>query len=686
MVGLVLIALGAGWWWLRTPGFVVRVNPDRNILLVTIDTLRADALGSYGGRATTPNLDRLAARGARFDFAHAHAVTTLPSHATILTGRYPYGHGIRDNTGYRLAQAQPTAATLLKAQGFATGAFIGGFPLDHRFGLNVGFTVYDDRLNPATSTEPGDRERRADAVVKSALDWIGRQQGKWFTWVHVYDPHATYEPPPEWAARFPADPYLGEVSWTDFALGTLFERLATQPRSTLVIVTADHGESLGEHGELTHGVFAYESTLRIPLILSEVDPARAAKDVDVVVHDPVRHIDILPTILDVVGAPVVPGLPGVSLLDALAGRGVDRPAYFEAMMANVTRGWAPLRGVLVGREKFVDLPLPELYDLGKDPRETQNLAAASPPRVNVLSNTLKTFNMDPPARAREETAETVERLRSLGYIGGGNAAKKETYTEADDPKRLIELEHTMQRAGDAQRGGRPGEAIDLYRSVIAKRPDTEDAYRRLALIYWRGGQPREAIATLESALRNGVTQREVRNKLGQYLAEAGQAQRAIALLEHDAGDDPDALVALGNAYQLAGRHADALAAFHHIVDVDPASGLGYENVGIAQLQAGNLPAAEEALRKALELEPTLGGAHTALGVVLASTARKAAAIDEWKRAIALDGSDLNALFNLTLNLAETGRTQEARSYGERFIAAAPPAMREDVEAVRKAIR
>jgi arylsulfatase A-like enzyme/tetratricopeptide (TPR) repeat protein len=687
VAAVVLIALGA-WWWFRAPAFALRVNPNRNILLVTIDTLRADALGSYGGRATTPNLDRLAARGARFDFAHAHAVTTLPSHATILTGRYPYDHGIRDNTGYRLAQGQQTAATLLQAQGFATGAFIGGFPLDHRFGLNVGFSVYDDRLNPGTSTEPGDRERRADAVVTSALDWIGRQQGKWFTWVHVYDPHATYQAPPEWAARFPSDGYLGEVSWTDFALGPLFDRLASQPRPTLVIVTADHGESLGEHGELTHGVFAYESTLRVPLIVAEIDPARATNDVkNLVISDPVRHIDLLPTMLDVVGAAAMSGLPGLSLREVVAAaRGVARPSYFEAMMATVTRGWAPLRGVLVGREKFVDLPLPELYDLSRDPRETQNLAATSPPRVNVLLNTLRMFNMDPPGKAREETADTVERLRSLGYIGGGNAATKETYTEADDPKRLIELEQIMQRAGDAYRAGRAGEAIDLYRSVIAKRPDTEDAYRRLALVYWRGGQPREAIATLESALRNGVTQREVRNKLGQYLAEAGQAQRAIALLEHDAGDDPDALVALGNSYQLAGRHADALAAFHHIVEVDPGSGLGHENVGIAQLQARNLPEAEEALRKALQLEPTLGGAHTALGVVLASTGRKAEAIGEWKRAIELDASDLNALFNLTLNLAETGRTEEARSYGERFIAGAPPGMREDVDVVKKAIR
>jgi arylsulfatase A-like enzyme/Flp pilus assembly protein TadD len=686
-VVLALVALGA-WWWLRTPAFTFRVNPDRNVLLVTIDTLRADALGSYGGRATTPNLDRLAAHGARFDFAHAHAVVTLPSHASILTGRYPYDHGIRDNTGYRLAPDQQTAATLLKARGFATGAFIGGFPLDHRFGLNVGFDLYDDRLNAATGTEPGDRERRADVVVRSTLDWIGRQQGKWFTWVHVYDPHAAYEPPPEWAARFPADPYLGEVSWTDFALGALFDRLASQPRPTLVIVTADHGESLGDHGELTHGLFAYEATLRVPLIVAEIDPSRAgSSEQGVVISDPVRHIDLLPTLLDAAAAPAVATLPGASLRALITdGHGTDRPSYFEAMMATVARGWAPLRGVLVARDKFIDLPVTELYDLAADPREARNLSATDPSRAGVMLNTLKMFNMDPPGRARQETAETVERLRSLGYIGGGTAAVKETYTEADDPKRLIELEQIMQRAADAYRAGRRAEAIEMYRSVIAKRADTEDAYRKLALIYWRAGQPREAIATLESALRNGVTQREVRNKLGQYLAEAGQAERAIALLEHDAGDDPDALVALGNAYQLAGRRADALKAFRHIVDVDPGSGLGYENIGIAQLQESNLPAAEAALRKALELDPTLGGAHTALGVVLAGTGRKPEAIDAWKRAIELDGSDLNALFNLTLNLVQAGRTEEARPYGERFIAAAPPGMREDAEVVRRAIR
>src|SRR5262245_28112110 len=249
---------GAGAWWaLRTPNFTLLTTADRNVLLVTIDTLRADALGSYGGRASTPNLDRLAGGGARFDFAHGHAVVTLPSHTSILTGRYPYEHGIRDNTGYRVPATAETMATRLKAKGFATGAFVGGFPLDHRFGLNVGFDQYDDQLGRLSGSggEAGERERRADAVVAAANAWIDQQRAKWFTWVHVYDPHVTYSAPPEFASKFPSDPYLAEVSWTDFALGALFDRLSREPRKTLVIVTADHGEMLGEHGELTHSVF-----------------------------------------------------------------------------------------------------------------------------------------------------------------------------------------------------------------------------------------------------------------------------------------------------------------------------------------------------------------------------------------------------------------------------------------------
>jgi tetratricopeptide (TPR) repeat protein len=682
---LALVAAAAlGWWVTRPPGFRLGASSDRNVLLVTIDTLRADALGAYGGRAATPTLDALAASGARFDFAHAHAVVTLPSHASILTGRYPYEHGIRDNTGYRLAAGQATAATLFKAGGFATGAFVGGFPLDRRFGLNAGFDVYDDRLHAAFGEEAGERERRADAVVQSALGWIDAQQGRWFGWVHVYDPHVAYAAPAEFAARYPADPYLAEVAWTDAALQPLFARLRRGNRPTLVVVTADHGESRGEHGELTHGIFAYESTLRVPLIVADIDPAQPAPGAGVVVSTPVRHVDLLPTLLEAAGLAVPAELPGASLAAPIAGDTADRPSYFESMMATVTRGWAPLRGVLVGREKYIDLPIAELYDLAADQHEAKNLAPSQPNRSEVLLRTLGTFDVAPPGRAREESAQTIERLRSLGYISGGSAAVRDQYTEADDPKRLIVLEHKLSAAAEAHRNGRPDEAIALYREVLALRPDTEDAWRRLALIYWRAGRPADAISALEEALRNGVTQREVRNKLGQYLAEAGQPAKAIALLEGDAGDDPDALIALGNAYELAGRHADALETFRRMVAADPANGLAYENLGIIQLQGRALADAEVSLRRAVELDASLSAAHTALGVILAQTGRRDEAITMWARAVSLDPTDLNALFNLTLNLVESGRREEARTYGQRFVLTAPPSMARDIETVRRA--
>lgn len=706
---IVLTAAAAAWWFTRTPAFAIDVNADRNVLLVTIDTLRADALSSYGGKAATPNIDRLAARGARFDFAHAHAVVTLVSHASILTGRYPYEHGIRDNTGYRFPQKMPTAATLLKTQGFATGAFVGGFPLDHRFGLNVGFDTYDDNLAPTSAeasvgtppaasglpsealAQEGERERRADAVVDSATKWIGGQSGKWFSWVHVYDPHVTYSAPAEFASKHPKEPYYGEVEWTDFALGKLFDQLSTLPRRTLVIVTSDHGEGLGDHGELTHSVFAYESTLRVPLIVAEVGGGQTSSPKGVVIETSVRHVDLLPTILDAVAAPRAainfPSRPpGSSLLPLItAGSGEDRPSYFEAMSANLARGWAPLRGVLVGREKFIDLPIAELYDLKDDEKELRNVFPVRTDRGNVLINTLQSFNVSAPGRPQTETAEIKESLRSLGYIGGAVAAVKAKYTEADDPKRLIELEQTMTEASNAFREGRTEEAIRGYRNVIERRPDTEDAYRKLALVYWRTGRPQFAIAVLETALRNGVTQDEVKIRLGEYLARTGQTAKAITLLSAFAGDDPDALIALGNTYQLAGRTADAVRTFEHLSAIDPKNGIAHENIGIAKLQAGNFAGAEASLRKAIDVDPSLAGAYTALGVVFARTNRRNDAIGAWQRAVALDARDFSAMYNLIVNLVESGRGAEAVPFADRFIATAPPELAPDVAAIRRLI-
>jgi arylsulfatase A-like enzyme/Flp pilus assembly protein TadD len=684
---VVVLVVAARWWWTREPVFTLAQRADRNILLVTIDTLRADAISVYGGRAATPNLEALAAHGATFTFAHAHAVVTLPSHTSLLTGTYPYTHGVRDNNGYRVKKDQPTLATRLKALGFATGAFVGGFPLDQRFGLNSGFDTYDDRIGEVGSTvDFALPERRADAVVGSAATWINAQQGKWFAWMHVFDPHAPYQAPDDFARRYPNDPYAGEIAWTDSALGPIFDRLSSLSRPTLVIVTADHGESLGDHGELTHGIFAYESTLRVPLLIAEVDPA-GTRVLGTRIDTPARHVDVLPTILDALGVAREATLPGTSLLEAIAGRGQENvPSYFEAMTANLSRGWAPLRGVILGREKYIDLPLQELYTLTTDPHEQQNLTAMQPARVEVLLNTLRTFDLAPPTLPGEETTAVRDRLRALGYVGGSPAEPKERYLDDDDPKRLIGIDEQLHRAGDLfQHGDLPG-AAKLFQAVIDRRPDTADAYRYLAFVYWQGGKTTEAIATLETALAHGISHRDVRVKLCIYLAETGQAERAVKLLDGLAGDDIESLNALGIAYGRAGRSADALRTFEHALEIDPTNGLSWQNIGTVQLTGGDRQRAEASLRKAIEIDETLAGAYTTLGVVLSQSGRKPEAIQMWMSAVGRDTKELDALYNLTVTLVELGRKSEAQVFGQRYISIAPPSVHaEDIARIKSVL-
>ena len=669
-------AIAAGLWWWPSPAFLLQTDPERNVLLITIDTLRADALGSYGGRADTPHLDSLAARGARFTAAHAHAVVTLPSHTSLMTGQYPFTHGVRDNNGYRVPADIPTLATRLKEAGFATGAFVGAFPLDQRFGLGRGFDVYDDRISEVgTTVDFALPERRADVVVSAATSWLDAQPSKWLAWVHVFDPHAPYQPPPEYAARYPDAPYIGEVAWTDAALGPLFATLNTQTRPTLVIVTADHGESLGEHGELTHGIFAYEATLRVPLLIAEVVPGDTDAPRGVTLDTPVRHVDIVPTVLEALGVLPDANLAGRSLRRVIAGEADDeRPAYFEAMTAHLGRGWAPLRGVVTGMDKYIDLPIPEMYALATDPHEQRNMASVAPERTTILLNTLRTFDLAPPGPPGEETAGVLDRLRALGYIGAAAAPASAESTEADDPKVLIELDQMLHDAGDLFARGRLAEAATGFGAVITRRPDTADAYRYLAFVQWEAGRPAEAIATLELALSRGITQRDVRVKLGLYLAQTGQAARAIALLERMSLNDSEVLNALGIAYGEAGQTTDARRTFEHALVIDPTSGLAHQNLATLHLRADQLQPAEAELRLALGIDDSLPGAHTALGVVLRRTGRTAEALEAWRRAVVLDPTELDALYNLTVELFGLGRDSEARPYGEQYLAAAPSAL------------
>jgi arylsulfatase A-like enzyme/Flp pilus assembly protein TadD len=683
-VALACVLAGCGWFG-RSRAFTLERSADQNVLLVTIDTLRADALSSYGGPAQTPNLDRLASEGARFTFAHAQTVVTLPSHTSILTGEYPYEHGMRDNSGFRVRPGTATLATRLKPLGFATGAFVGGFPLTKRFGLTPGFDVYDDQM-PETrgAIEISMPERPADAVVTRAVDWIGRQPTKFFAWVHCYDPHSPYRPPAPFASQYSSQPYYGEVAFVDSALGPLFDRLKTLPRPTLVIVTADHGEGLGDHGELTHGMFAYEATLHVPLIVARVVPGESSPPRSLVIDSPVRHVDIAPTVLDAIGAQPDSSLHGASLGAVIDGDRADRPSYFEAMTYNLVRGWAPLRGVLQGRDKYIDLPIPELYDLGADPKEAANLANGRRDRLQVLTNLLRTYNVAPPDRPGQESPEAAAALRSLGYVSG-SAPVRAVYTEADDPKRLVDLDRDLHTASDLFQNGRTDEGIALVNTVIARRPDTADAYITLAYAYWERGQIPLAISTLEKAVANHAPDRDVRIRLGLYLAESHtDTKKAIALLEGMSASDVEALNGLGVAYGDAGRYDDAMRTFQRVLALDPSNGLAWQNMSSMVLREAldarspsvrepKLREAEEDARKAIGFDPSLADAYTTLGVALSTSGRKTEAIDAWKRAVQLDASQFNALYNLWLELATAGRRDEAAAFGRQFVSTAPPA-------------
>ena len=700
----------------------LRPTPGQNVLLITIDTLRADALGSYGGPAATPALDRLAGEGVRFDFAHAHAVVTLTSHASILTGTYPFQHGIRDNSGYRLPAGARTAGTLLKQAGYATAAFVGAFPVHSRFGLNQGFDLYDDRFGDTRAPDEfAMPERAASAVVPLARQWIadhgargssrsGRSDGSrgsglpavarieearakvggsggqpWFVWVHLFDPHAPYRPPAPFDAQYAGRPYYGEVAATDAALAPLLDDVRAANHPTLIIVTGDHGEGLGDHGEQSHGLFAYESTLHVPLILAEVGGGtRSAGSVRLQPDDrgevsPVlaRHVDILPTILDAVGQQVPSDLPGRTLLPASERRkrSMPRPMYFEAMSAMLNRGWAPLTGVLVDRDKYIDLPLAERYDLTRDPAERVNRFGRDSERDRALAAALGGFNAAAPGRRHAEDPEAVARLRALGYVTG-SALAKARYTGADDPKTLVELDRAVHGAVEAFGAGRAADAVQIYQRVIADRPDMAIAYRHLAFIDWQRGDPASAIDVLQRAIKAGVTDPRAVGQLAGYLTETGRLAEGIRLLEplvKDPNVDLESLNALGIAYAQAGRASDARAIFERVLTINPASSVPLENLGLLALERGDVVAAGAHFALAVEADPRSSRAHAGLGNVALKRGDRKGAIDAWKRAVQLDPRNFDALYNLGAALVREGDMNGARPYLEQFLRTAPPA-------------
>jgi arylsulfatase A-like enzyme/cytochrome c-type biogenesis protein CcmH/NrfG len=649
-----------------------------NVLLVTIDTLRADHLGCYGdAAAATPTLDGLAARGVRFETALAQAPLTGPSHATILTGLTPPGHGFRNNSGFAVPAGVHLAAETFKSAGYDTAAFISGFPLDRRFGFNRGFDTYDDHLPRGNDRRRTPYvERFADATTEAVLQWLThRKEGSpWFLWVHYYDPHAPYEPPADLLARFKATPYDGEVAFVDRELQRVLTALSTRGDAgrTLTVVTADHGESLGEHGEGTHGLFVYDATLRVPLIVA--GPGIPAGKVSKTVA---RSIDILPTLLDYSGlrAPAPPD--GRSLRAAAEGEEMsDAPAYAESLYPQLELGWAPLHAMRLGRFKFIEAPRAELYDIQSDGRETINRITQEPAAAQRLRGGLaQALQRETPAAAAPTDPEVAKRLQALGYLSGSGQQTGPPRTGGlRDPKDGVKLMPRLNRGMSAARV-EPDVAIRELTAVLADDPGLVMARRTRAVAYASAGRHDQAIEDLRQLQKDGQLSAEDAVVLGDNLRFAGRLEEASTSLERTARENPSfpqPVLSLGEVRIAQQRYDEARALFDRVLTLTPDHIEALRRLGDLDLIRGDLPAAEARYSRILALDPSDAAALAKLGVVQMRTGRANDALASFRRSVDLDPENADALLYLAGALAAAGQSAAALPYFERAIKAGPP--------------
>ena len=654
------------------------------IILITIDTLRADRLGSYGSRrGLTPSLDAFAREATRFTAAVTQVPLTLPSHATILTGLHPAHHGVRTNDGFRLSPAAPTLAASLKAAGYATGAFIGGYPLRRSSGLSRGFDRYDDEFLAA----PDATERPADAVMQSASAWIdANATTPFFAWIHLFDPHSPYTPPAPFAAAHRDNPYDGEVAYTDAAVGRFLDRLRQRDlfTPTAIIVVADHGESLGEHGERTHGTFLYDATIRVPMLI-KMATVRVTPQIDV----PVETADLAPTIAALAGARLdhTDGRSVLPLIDGAAGD-ADRPAYAESFYQNVLLGWSPLRAVRTARWKLIDAPRSELYDLEDDAGELQNRLAERATLASGLQRALRA--LDSGRGATDEaraaaTSESAERLRSLGYASGSTVPT--AASTAIDPKDHIAVWAEIEDGIDLTARD-PASAEQKFARALQLEPGNGLALKYLGDIRYRTGRLRDARDLYRRAIDAGFHHADVYVNLAAIAEREGHfdaAREALTSAVRLTASDADAWNRLGLVEARRNDLEAARRAFSQAIALAADRSEPYYNLGVIERRAGNVAAAQARLREAIGRNPQYAEAHYELGTGYLLARQPERALEAYRAALASRPDYAEALFGAARAELDLGKSADARRDYERFVKVAPREYRQQIAAARAAI-
>ena len=664
LVAAVAAAAALSWLWPRPPGSddaarrqIAGWSPRPealNVLFVTLDTLRADRLGCYGFRGVaTPTIDALARESVLFEQATATVPLTLPSHASLLTGLLPPRHGQHDNGVSFLAESQTTLAERFHAAGYATGGFVGAFVLESRWGLAQGFDRYSDKL------DPDQFQRRGDRVVEDALDWIGSvRDRRFFAWVHLFDPHLPYDPPEPYRSRYAGAPYLGEVAWTDELVGRLLSRLRAENlyERTAIVLTADHGESLGEHGEPSHGYFVYDSTTAVPLLVRTPWGLRGRS------RTQVSGVDLFPTMLDLAGLAPQPGIDGRSLLRALIDPGADlgRLAYSETYYPRYHFGWQHLRAVRDGAYKLIDAPRPELYELATDAGETRNIHRARARTAESLRLALEGLarESDEAPAGQGPDPETRQRLAALGYVG--SLVDADPRAVLPDPKDKVHLFGLMNEAREAADAGRVEQAIAAMRRVVAEDPAIMDAHLSLGRWLARAGRSDEAIDSLRRAFALKPDDGVVLQDLVRLYLRAGRTKDMQDALGVFAGalasgpGNPGGWYELATIYLEIGREREAETALRHALEANPNLAAAHNALGAIAYQRGELDAAEARVRQALAVEPDLPTARFNLARVLEARGRDADAEPLYRQELADNPGHGRAHLNLALLLKRRG--------------------------------
>lgn len=649
----------------------------RNVLLISIDTCRSDHLSCYGDqRNTTPHIDRLAQDGIRFAYAVSPVPLTLPAHSSMLTGTNPTYHGVHDNSYYQLSDGNVTLAEMLKEHGFTTGAIISAFVLDSQFGLNQGFDTYHDYFEDPRKG-PGDiSERIGTETSHLAMQWLAEHGSKkFFLFLHYYDPHATYAPPDPFASQFIDDRYAGEIAYVDHCIGQVLDKLITLgiDDSTLIIITSDHGEMLGEHGEDTHSYFIYQSAIRVPLIFKVPGHHETATLAPVA-----GIIDVVPTICGLLGIESPPHIQGIDLSKHFVPQNsATQPRYLYCESLYPTRYQAnPLLGLVTDRWKYIQTTRPELYDLIRDPSESTNLANMEPLQIMKFQSQLNqmikqqldantdsaNLTIDPQARHRLET---------LGYLAGSSVDERfELDPDQEDPKDLIAFYQSHMLIFSLLSNEKIEEAKRLCKQLVAKRPKFWEGYIHLGNIAMSQKDYATAISYLQRSLELKPDLDTAHNNIGNAFQALGEFAKAIDHFHKALQISPNSVAALNNlanVLQLQGELDEAINYYHRVLGMKPTSVDSHNNLGSALRTKGQLDDAIHHYREALKLNPRHSEAQNNLANALHAQGKPQEAVAYYRKAIKMNPDHAGSHNNFGIALAAQGNLDEAINHYRQAI-------------------